>query len=139
VSWPYLRAQLIHHRISHAQELDQPGTPQHQALHWVVEDSMMWNRATSCSYSNVVERMMEQYVLVVMYLANQGIHWKYSSNFLSLNTSICTWNNNHADALDQGAFCDDEDDHTSSSKGWNGKHIIISVLGLSNKLLYCEP
>jgi hypothetical protein len=85
---------LLNHNVSSSQDLDQSGTPQNDALGWLVNETFL--NATSS-----VESIIDRYVLVVMYFADKGYNWSNPSNFLSFK-SICAWRN---PANDTGAFC----------------------------------
>jgi hypothetical protein len=84
---------LLNHRVSSRQHLDQSGTPQHEALHWLVNEHFL-------NASSSVQSIIDRYVLTVMYYAYDGSQWYDPIGFLSFQ-SICNWNS----FLGIGAFC----------------------------------
>ncbi len=90
------RSILENQTVSSAQALDQPGSPQYHALHWLFSQTNPLNSGT-----HVEKNMIQRYVLAVIYYANQGDQWSNPLGFLS-NGSICEW---HNPAKTKGAFC----------------------------------
>ncbi len=89
------RSVLLDHNISSSQNLDQSGTPQNDALNWLVNDDNFLN--ASASVTSIIDR----YVLAVIYYADDGNQWKNPSNFLTFQ-SICAW---HDYVNGTGALC----------------------------------
>jgi hypothetical protein len=87
------RTVLLNHNVSSSQDLEQYGTPQNEALNWLV------NIDTFLNESSTVESIIDRYVLAVVYYSDDGVQWINQSDFLS-SSSICAWHN-----VTTGAFC----------------------------------
>lgn len=61
-------------------------------------DSMGWVKEQQVETTNSLER----FALMTLFVATTGAHWKESFEFLSLETSVCEWNDGS-----RGVFCDE--------------------------------
>ena len=79
-----------------------PSSPQSMAWHWIELDPISLSSTTS------TERVMERYVLAVLYYATNGPAW-IRNNFGYLSSAdVCQWNNGldpWLDTLALGIFC----------------------------------
>jgi hypothetical protein len=68
--------------------LSSPGTPQYQALHWLV-----YNDPANLDFEHVPpDELLERFVMVLLHFSTGGENWKNSSGFLS-SLSVCSsWN-----------------------------------------------
>ena len=74
--------------------LRDPSTPQHQALQWLLNE----DPAGLPIRDTNPERLLERYILVVLYGVTGGAYWVDNSDFLS-DKSVCEWS---------GVFCGNE-------------------------------
>ena len=69
-------------------DLSQKGSPQFQALDWLVYNDTYFMEDNIQNNPNI---LIERYVLAVLYFSTGGpTHWKEQYQFLS-NTSVCLW------------------------------------------------
>ena len=71
--------------------MSQKGSPQLQALDWLVYNDTFFMKDNIQNISNIESVLIERYVLAVLYFSTGGpTHWKEQYQFLS-NTSVCLW------------------------------------------------
>jgi hypothetical protein len=81
-----------------------PTSPQSQALAWLAVDPI----ATSTGRST--EKVLERYVLAVLFYGTAGLSWYRSADFLS-STDVCTWNEVYnATGGEFGVYCSPDDE-----------------------------
>jgi hypothetical protein len=112
------RSVLLDYNVSSSQDLNRSGTPQNDALNWLVNFDTFLNESSS------VESIIDRYVLAVLYYADDGYNWNDPSDFLTLR-SICDWHDRgslHNNTNGIGAFC------TTLLHASNGKsHLFVTV------------
>jgi hypothetical protein len=106
------RSVILDYNVSSNQDLNQSGTPQNDALNWLVNIDNFLNA------SSTSESIIDRYVLAVIYYADGGYQWSNQSNFLTFE-SICAWHDTPDNGT--GAFC------TTLRNVSNGKVIYLSL------------
>jgi hypothetical protein len=76
--------------------LSSPGTPQYEALNWLVYDD-----AANLDFELIVspERLLERFVIELLYFSTGGESWADSLGFLSASP-VCRWNE-----VEKGVVC----------------------------------
>lgn len=137
--------------VSPLDKLDNMGTPQHRALHWLANAD---KRKVALPTNGIeTQKLIQRYVLALIYFSTHGDYWKQQLNFLSINDE-CEWNQIFDGGYFAGAgVCDDSlgDGHgfvTTLALWDNNLHGTIpdeigslhklKVLSLSNNHLYGE-
>jgi hypothetical protein len=71
--------------------LSQKGSPQFQALEWLVNNDTYFKKRYIQNNPNIELELIERYVLAVFYFSTGGsTYWNERYHFLS-NTSVCLW------------------------------------------------
>ena len=82
---------LVDHGISARQDLEQDGSPQARACHFMAtQDITLPTAAASKSNRTEYTDYLSRYVLAVFYYSTNGSQWQHGLNFLS-ETHHCQW------------------------------------------------
>ena len=100
-------------------------TPQHKAMTWILDEDL--NNTLDALVSRAIGdeedqdglqlRLIERFVLAVLYYEFDGPNWFVDYGFLNATTSVCEWGEE-----DQGVKCGDE----------NGGHVALISLEFNN-------
>jgi hypothetical protein len=88
------RSEILNQNISSSQDLEQKDNPRYQALQFLATENFLTANAP-------VTSVVDRYILLVLYYADNGVNWRNQSGFLSF-ASICAW---HNFVNTTGAFC----------------------------------
>jgi hypothetical protein len=98
---------LLSQNIAKSSELNDPSTPQAQALDFLAKEEF-----DNAGLSN--DKFIERYTLTILYYSTGGPQWKFPLKFLE-PVDACFWNSffmnqNNGDISQEGAVCDDDMD-----------------------------
>ena len=103
--------------------------PQYKAFQWMVNidefdlKEVYENNSNALNPNNdydlYLSKLLERYVLAVLYYATDGDNsWKDKTNFLTVTSSVCEWNGSH----------NDNDDEQEQEENENGDNIINNTI-----------
>ena len=103
-------------------------TPQYNAFQWMVnidkydlQEQVDENNSNVLNPNDYVSKLLERYVLAVLYYATDGDNsWKDRTNFLTETSSVCEWNGIHNNN-------DDGQEEEEEQENENGDNIINNM------------
>lgn len=101
----YLELKQVLLQVTDATVLNNPDTPQNQALQWLAYDDQL--HLDPNSNSSAAYEIIQRYAATVLYYATRGQRWENQCNFLNTTMSICKWNDVEKK---RGLFCHEEND-----------------------------
>jgi hypothetical protein len=107
-----------------------PGTPQFQALTWLVYDDPA--NLNFQLLPSKEDELLERYVIALLYFSTGGDNWDDSSEFLSA-FSVCSWNGVECDPLFDNDVVVEISHNANNLRGQ-----LLTELGLLSKLRYLD-
>lgn len=88
--------------VSSRQKMDEEGSPQYRAIHWLMESKFKPTIDPNDGYYSIIQR----YVLAVLYFSTDGDNWMSKYNFLS-DHQLCSWNESQEGIINGVNECDE--------------------------------
>jgi hypothetical protein len=77
------------------EDLEAPSSPQYSALDWMADED-----STDLQAKLSDNKLVERFVLVVLYHATDGASWSNNRNFLTPSWNICSWKDGGGKGVD---------------------------------------